>query len=128
MKGYIFLDWFFLIFHTGFTLFNLLGWIYKKTRKVNLITLLLTAASWFILGIFFGIGYCPLTDWHFAILEKLGNNELPLSYIKYIIDRIFNINIDPQLTEIITTIGFFLAFTMSAVLNYRDYKFDDKNH
>ena len=88
MFWYHFLDFFFLIFHAIVTLFNLLGWIWKKTRKANIILLLLTAFAWFGLGVFYGIGYCPLTDWHWKVLEKLGENNLPYSYIKYLIDRI----------------------------------------
>ena len=121
MKIYIVLDWFFLIFHTSLTLFNLFGWIYKKTRKANLITLLLTGASWFILGLFFGIGYCPLTDWHFNILEKLGYTDLPVSYIKYLVDRIFNSDINAQLVENSTAIGFFVALSGAIFVNIKDY-------
>ncbi|MCK5838377.1 MAG: DUF2784 family protein, partial [Bacteroidales bacterium] len=65
-------DTFFIIFHTALTLFNLFGWIWQKTRKLNLIILLLTGFSWFGLGIFYGIGYCPLTDWHYRVLRKMG--------------------------------------------------------
>ena len=121
MKIYIALDWFFLIFHTSLTLFNLFGWIYKNTRIANLITLLLTGGSWFILGIFYGIGYCPLTDWHFKILEKLGKTDLPVSYIKYLVDRIFNTDINVQLVETFTGFGFFIALAGAIFVNIKDY-------
>ena len=81
------LDFFFISFHTVLILFNMFGWIFRKTRKLNLIVLLLTGASWLILGIFYGIGYCPLTDWHFNILERLGETNLPTSYIAYLLQR-----------------------------------------
>ncbi|MCD4791284.1 MAG: DUF2784 domain-containing protein, partial [Bacteroidales bacterium] len=77
---YKFLDTFFVVFHTALIIFNLFGWIWKPTRRLNLITLLLTGASWFILGIFYGIGYCPLTDWHWQVLHKLGIYDVPNSY------------------------------------------------
>ncbi|MCK4992787.1 MAG: DUF2784 family protein, partial [Bacteroidales bacterium] len=82
-----FLDIFFTFFHTCLVIFNLFGWIWKKTRRLNLICLLLTAASWFILGIFYGLGYCPLTDWHFNILRKLGHTDLPDSYLSFLFTR-----------------------------------------
>ncbi|HNW29592.1 MAG TPA: DUF2784 family protein, partial [Spirochaetota bacterium] len=44
-----FLDYFFLVFHTVFTLFNMTGWIWKKTRKVHLATIAAKAFSWFII-------------------------------------------------------------------------------
>jgi hypothetical protein len=115
---YIFLDYFFLIFHTLLTLFNLLGWIWKKTRMANFITLMLTGFAWFGLGIFYGIGYCPLTDWHWEVLKKLGVHNLPNSYIKYLIDRLLGTDINARLVEVATVAGFFIAVIMSVYLNF----------
>jgi hypothetical protein len=120
MFWYYFLDYFFLIFHSGITIFNLLGWIWKKTRRANLITLILTGLSWFVLGIFYGIGYCPLTDWHWQVLGKLGKHDLPYSYIKYLIYRLTSLEANPAMVEYVTVIGFFVALIMSVVLNIRD--------
>ena len=117
---YKILDIFFLVFHTAFTFFNLFGWISEKTRKLNLITLLLTGFSWLGLGIFYGIGYCPLTDWHFKILEKMGYTHLPASYIKYIADRLTGYNFDPKFINKITAIAFIVAFTLSLTLNVKN--------
>lgn len=118
-KLYIFLDHFFLIFHTILILFNLSGWIWKKTRKLNLIILFLTGASWTVLGIFYGFGYCPLTDWHFEILEKLGNYNLPMSYIKYFIDRITGIEISEKTADLATLIVYIIALFISLFMNFR---------
>ncbi|UCH13540.1 MAG: DUF2784 family protein [Bacteroidales bacterium] len=116
------LDIFFLIFHTILIFFNLFAWIFRKTRKLNFIILALTGASWFILGIFYGIGYCPLTDWHFNILKKMGHTNLPDSYIKYITDRLTGLNLNPELVNNITLISFFTALVISTCLNIRDYR------
>ena len=109
----IFLDIFFIVFHSSLIVFNLFGWIWKKTRKANLITLSLTGASWFILGVFYGIGYCPLTDWHWNVLVKLGNTDIPNSYIKYLIDRLFGVDVNVQLVDYSTVVFFFLALGLS---------------
>ncbi len=116
------LDLFFVFFHTLLILFNLFGWIFVKLRKVNLITLLLTAFSWFILGLFYGIGYCPFTDWHFMILQKLGNNDLPTSYIKYIVGRLTGYDVSAQLTDILTMVFFLSALLVSVILNIWDFR------
>ena len=116
------LDLFFVIFHTLLISFNLFGWVFQKLRKANLITLLLTAFSWFILGLFYGIGYCPLTEWHFMILEKLGNENLPTSYIKYIIGRLTGYDANPQVTDIFTMVFFLAALVVSTFLNIRDFR------
>ena len=69
---YQILDIFFVVFHSSLVLFNLFGWLWRKTRVINLVTLSLTGASWLFLGMIYGSpGYCPLTDWHFNILIKL---------------------------------------------------------
>ncbi len=118
MLLYHILDYFFLVFHTILTLFNLLGWIWKKTRLANFITLMLTGIAWFGIGIFYGIGYCPLTDWHWSVLEKLGHHNLPYSYIKYLIERLTGFDADPQTVEIGTVAGFVIAVIMSVYLNF----------
>ena len=68
-RMYKFLDIFFIVFHTSLIFFNLFGWIWKYTRRANLVALLLTGGSWFILGLYYGIGYCPFTEWHWEVLH-----------------------------------------------------------
>ncbi|PCH91072.1 MAG: hypothetical protein COB85_09620 [Bacteroidetes bacterium] len=116
---YTFLDITFLVIHTAVILFNLFGWIWKLTRKANLILLLSTAGSWFILGIWYGIGYCPLTDWHWQVLRKMGNNNLPNSYVKYIFDRIFGTDINAGTADIWVAVLFGAALIISIHLNAR---------
>ena len=116
-----FLDKFFLVFHTFLILFNLFGWIWKTTRKANLFLLLLTAGSWFILGIWYGWGYCVLTDWHFEVLERLNVQNLPNSYIKYLVDRITGLNFNAQLIDIIILLSFLFTLVLSIYYNYKDY-------
>jgi len=115
------LDFFFIIFHTLLVFFNLFGWISRKTRLINLITLLLTGFSWFFLGIFYGYGYCPLTDWHFWVLERLGENNLPASYIEYLVERFLPVNVNAETVDIFTVVLFFTALLITVVLNYRDH-------
>jgi len=119
---YHILDILFVIFHSSLILFNIFGWIWKKTRVFNLITLSLTGASWLFLGLICGtLGYCPLTDWHFRILEKLGKTELPDSYIKYLFDRLTGLNISPSLTDRMTLYVFLAALLISVYFNLRDW-------
>lgn len=115
-------DIFFLVFHTSLTVFNLLGWLWKTIRKLNLITLSLTGASWFILGLFYGIGYCPLTDWHFQVLRKLGHYDLPASYLQYLTERLIGLKVEATTVDMATAIGFFIALGASIALNFRDRK------
>ena len=118
---YQLIDIFFVIFHTSLIVFNVLGWAWKKTRKANLITLLLTGGSWFILGIFYGIGYCPLTDWHFQVLEELGRTNLPSSYTEYLSERLTGLDFKGQLVDTLTMVVFILSLIISIGLNTRDF-------
>ena len=119
---YHILDIFFLVFHSSLTLFNLFGWMLRKTRIWNLATLLLTGASWLLLGMLTGtLGYCPLTEWHFNVLSKLGVTNLPDSYIKYLADRITGLNINSSMVDKVTLYSFLAALTISVLLNIKDF-------
>lgn len=115
------LDVFFTLFHTCLVLFILGGWIWKKTRRLNLAVILLTALSWLVLGIFYGLGYCPLTDWHFNVLEKLGYEQLPTSYISFLIIRLTGFRPDQELVDVVTAGGLIFALCASLYFNFRKY-------
>lgn len=114
-------DIFFVVFHTSLIVFNMTGWIWKKTRMLNLVTLLITGASWTLLGLVIGTpGYCPLTDWHFDVLGRLGKTGLPPSYIKYLFDRITGADIAASLADGITLYTFLGLLAISLYLNIRN--------
>lgn len=117
---YRLLDIFFVVFHTSMVFFNLFGWIWKKTRRANLYLLLLTGVSWGGLGLFYGLGYCPLTDWHFRILEKMGISNIPNSYIKYLADRITGMSFNQDIVDSLTLYFYLAALVISLAINYTD--------
>lgn len=119
---YRFLNIFFFVFHTIFTLFNIVGSIFPKTRKLHLITMSLTAFSWFILGIWYGWGYCFCTDWHWMVKEKLGYKDQSRSYIHFLILKLSGINFKETMVENLTLIIFLVCFILSAWLNICDCK------
>jgi hypothetical protein len=112
-------NYFFFIFHILLIIFNLFGWIPIKLRKWNLISLSLTAFSWFVLGIFYGFGYCFLTEWHWQIREKLDYPTESNSYIHFLIAQLTNISLDETLVDTFTAILFFIAFALSIYVNVR---------
>lgn len=107
------IDYLFILFHGFLILFNVLGWIVPKWRFANLITLSLTALSWFVLGIWYGIGYCPFTDWHWKVRQLLGYNDSSNSYIHFLILKITGINLPENWVNMTTIIVFFTAFSVS---------------
>ncbi len=117
-----FLDNFFTIFHTLFAIFNVFGWIWTKTRKINLLLLLLTAFSWIILGIWYGIGYCPLTEYHWQVRYRLGYHDMPYSYIKFLLDIWTGLDWNPMVVDTITALLFSSALFISVFLNFKDWR------
>ncbi|MDN3669798.1 DUF2784 domain-containing protein [Echinicola jeungdonensis] len=114
----IFADYGFVIFHSGLILFNLLGWYWRATRVWHLWTISLTFASWIVLGIWYGWGYCPLTDWHWQVLEERGVSGLPNSYISYLIQRVTGLGLPGNWVDTMTLILAFCALVMSLKVNF----------
>lgn len=114
-----FLDILFVVFHSVLILFILFGWTHPRLRRLHLLCVLLTGASWFILGLFYGIGYCPLTDWHWQVLSLLGKTDLPPSYVQYILDRLLGISISFRTADAITLAGWLGALAIAAFLQVR---------
>lgn len=119
---YPFLDKFFFIIHSFIIIFILFGWIWKKTRVANLIIILITAFSWFILGIWYGFGYCFCTHWHYQVRMKLGYFDMPSSYIKFLVDILTGVDINPKLLDTFTFTFFFMAFIASIIINLKDWR------
>lgn len=107
------LDIFFLLFHSLLIIFNLFGWIWKKTRFWNFLTLNLTAFSWFVLGIWYGWGYCLCTDWHWQVRKALGIPIEQHSYISFLLETLTPIKLPQQTVDIITLLFFVAAYVIS---------------
>ena len=105
--------------HLFLIIFNLFGWVSKKTRTLHLITILSTLFFWFIIGIWYGLGYCPLTDYHWTIKQEMGETELPSSYIKYILDYLFNKDFSPDFINYLTVISTLTSLTISLFLTFK---------
>jgi hypothetical protein len=117
-----FLNVFFFVFHTAFMLFNLFGWIWKRTRKWNLYSILLTYSSWFILGIWYGWGYCLCTDYHWDIRRQMGIVDHSDSYTHFLILKTTGLNLNQELVDYMTLGALVAATVISIVLNIRDWK------
>lgn len=102
---FILLDYFFLLFHTLLIVVNVLGWIPKSTRKIQLYVILATLFSWFVMGLFYGWGYCLLTDWHWDVLSALGERPTQNAYVQYLFDRLLGWQISRSLSDWLTIIG-----------------------
>jgi len=117
----LFLDYYFLIFHTLFTLFNIFGWIWKKTRRFHLYTIAATLFSWVILGFWYGFGFCFCTQWHWQVMARLGRFPDERGYIQFLVNRVTGREWPYEQIEVWTLIVMIFISTASIFLNFRDY-------
>jgi hypothetical protein len=114
------LDLFFLVFHAGWILFCALGWAWRATRRANLLVLLLTLASWTLLGFWYGFGFCPFTEWHWQVREALGRSPDTSSYIKFLLDALTGWDVRSDAVDAAAVVGLAVALLASITLNLRD--------
>lgn len=112
------LDLLLTLLHFAVIGFNVFGWIWKPVRKAHFICIVLTAGCWFILGIWFGIGYCPITDWEWHVKEKIGEHDLPASFITYYADKISGKPVNDSLVDMLVAVCFSLAALLSVYVNF----------
>ncbi len=115
------------ILHIAVVLFNILGWVWKKTRRAHIIFVGITLFSWVFLGIWYGFGYCFLTDWHWDVKRKLGETDLPASFINYFFHSL-GIPITPYTADMLIVVVFGLAVCLSVYLNVKQILNRHPNH
>jgi hypothetical protein len=113
-----FLDFLLSCIHLSIVFFNLFGWIPKRWRKAHFISVVLTASSWFILGIWFGFGYCPFTDWQWQVKERLGETGLPSNFVEYFAEKISGHDFSPVLVSNVIAYSFAAAAGISIYVNF----------
>lgn len=118
----LFLDLTLFAIHVSVISFNLFGWIRPSWRKAHLAVVLLTLSSWFILGFWYGFGYCFLTDWEWDIKRSLGETNLPHSFITYLTNNLLGLNMAATTVDVITVAAFVPAVVISIYLNVRKWR------
>lgn len=111
-------DIFLTAFHVAVILFNLFGWIWKPLRRAHLICVAITAGCWFILGIWYGVGYCPVTDLEWHVKAQLGETNLPDSFITYYADKIAGKPVSGQLIDWAIGLSFGAAAVLAVYFNF----------
>jgi hypothetical protein len=110
----------FFVFHSVLILFNVFGWAWKRTRLWNLITLLGTAFSWGVMGLWKGAGYCIFTDWHWQVREAMGIHESSSSYLVLLVRNLTGWDPPVELVNNVALIVFLTSLGLSFALNIRD--------
>jgi hypothetical protein len=106
----------FHVIHIGVITFFLIGWLWDKTLPAHFILAILILLSWCGLGIFYGFGYCLITDIQWKIKKRLGEKPHTEYYIKYMVDKVTGLDTNPKTVDAITTYTFFIILFISTVL------------
>ncbi len=116
------LDFFLFVVHCFVIGFNLTGWIWVRTRRWHLVSVGLTVFSWLVMGIWYGLGYCALTDWHWQVKRALGETNLPSSFLIYFFNDILGLGLKAGFVNKGAGIAMAVVTLLSVVLNFRDYR------
>ena len=109
----------FFVFHSAWIVLVCTGWIWRRTRPWQLTAIALTAASWFVLGLRYGWGYCPFTDWHWQIRSRLGFIDPP-SYIQLLIGELTGVELRPVTADALAVVTLALATGLGVARTLRD--------
>ena len=115
----IFLDHAFLVAHTALILFNLFGWVWERTLRFNLLSIILTVTAWFAFAPWYGLGYCPCTDWHWQVKEALGQTDLPNNYLTYLFETWTGIVVSDEFSATLAWAALVPALTLSLFFNLK---------
>ena len=115
----VFLDYAFLVAHTALILFNLFGWVWERTLRFNLLSIILTVTAWFAFAPWYGLGYCPCTDWHWQVKEALGQTDLPNNYLTYLFETWTGIVVSDEFSATLAWAALVPAFALSLFFNLK---------
>jgi hypothetical protein len=107
--------------HVLLMLFIVSGWLFPRLRLAHFIVIALTGLSWLIFGHGNAYGNCILTEWHWQILAKLGETDLPETYAQYLFERFTGVSVMKGTAMAWTRSAWLLSFILSLVLLSRRY-------
>jgi len=77
-----------VVIHGVIIIFTLFGWILPATRLAHLCWIVVTLCCWYVLGIWFGMGYCPVTDLQWRLKKKMGIGRPEKTFVQFWLERI----------------------------------------
>jgi len=111
-----FLNIAFFVIHNLLITFNLIGWIWPKTRKLHLAMVGATLFSWLVMGAWKGWGYCLCADWHFRIRRQMGIHSGESSYTELLFNQIPGVAVTRRFSDIVTVGALVLILIATAVV------------
>lgn len=104
------------VFHTVLIAFNMVGWAWRRTRVAHLVVLAMTAFSWFVMGAFYGWGYCLCTDWHFRVRRSRGV-PVPESSFVQLLGKTLGVSLNRGTADALA-VGVFAAIVVATAITW----------
>ena len=80
-----------------------------------------TLASWFVLGIWMGFGYCPVISWHWAVKESLGRGRPEATYVQLVGETLLRRSLNSSAVDRLVVVTTVVVATASLVLNAKRF-------
>jgi hypothetical protein len=116
------------ITHILLMLFIMTGWIFRRSRMIHLLVVLLTGFSWIVFINSKEMGYCILTDWQWQVLGSLGKTNLPETYVQYLYEQLTDHRILKATSRNITRSVWIISLTLSIMLFMKKYFYLQKQN
>jgi hypothetical protein len=87
------------------------GWMIPNLRKLHLAFVLMTLATWVILG------YCPLTELHWWVRRKANLRVVDGPYIPFVVEQLTHRPVDSKRLDRIVVVFTVLVALASAISN-----------
>jgi hypothetical protein len=107
----LYLNHFYHAVHLAVIALSTFGWLWSRFHVLHVALLISILLSWGVAGIFYGFGYCFLTDWHWEVRRRLGIRDDPHSYTKLLFDAVTGREIAPFIVDFVTVIGLVIGVT-----------------
>jgi hypothetical protein len=115
----LFVDILLTFLHSALVIFAMTGWAFAKIRTLHFWSILCILFAWLVIGWAVGtLGYCPITDLHWDIKRALGETNLPNSFIKYMLDWVFQNDFDRKAVDQLTGIVMVMIVTITGWKKY----------
>ena len=108
--------------HNALIVFNLVGWIWPRTRRLHLLALTATLFSWLVMGGWRGWGYCLCADWHFQVRRELGIHGSESSYTELLLNQIPGVTVSRTFADVLTVGGLVLILIATATVWLRHWR------
>jgi len=107
----------FHVIHLAIIFFVMFAWLFPALRLAHLVLILLTLGSWFILGRWFGRGYCPVSDWHWKAKAALGEQRPGGTYIHTVLQQLSGRDLNAGTVDKVVVMVTFALAAISLALN-----------